>query len=60
MMYVYILTNAHRTVLYTGVTDDPLAAIEREKPIKVWNRKRKIKLIEGKNPDWKDLYEDIL
>ena len=92
--YVYILTNNHKTVLYTGVTNDlvrrvyehkhhidkssftaqynienlvyyeqtdnPEAAIAREKQIKGWNRKRKEKLIESKNPQWIDLYESIL
>ena len=31
------------------------AAIEREKQIKGWLRKKKIKLIESMNPDWDDL-----
>ena len=34
-------------------------AIAREKQIKKWNRKWKIRLIEEKNPEWKDLYEEI-
>ena len=34
-------------------------AIIREKQIKWWRRKWKLKLIEEKNPAWKDLYEDI-
>jgi len=34
-------------------------AITREKQIKKWNRKWKIRLIEEKNPEWKDLYEEI-
>ena len=92
--YVYILTNAHKTVLYTGVTNnlvrrvyehknhldkgsftyqynveylvffeetnDIESAISREKQIKGWNRKRKNKLIEQKNPNWIDLYDSIL
>jgi len=92
--YVYILTNAHKTVLYTGITNDLIrrvyehknhldkggftdrynieylvyyestsdvtAAIEREKQIKGWSRKRKNKLIESKNPNWNDIYEEIL
>jgi len=92
--YVYILTNTHKTVLYTGITNDlirrvyehkhhldkksftaqynvenlvyyevttnPEAAIAREKQIKGWNRARKDKLIESKNPNWIDLYENIL
>jgi putative endonuclease len=32
-------------------------AIAREKEIKGWSRKKKIALIESKNPDWKDLYD---
>ena len=36
-------------------TNDILAAIEREKQVKGWLRKRKIALIESINPDWKDL-----
>ena len=35
-------------------------AILREKQMKKWNRKWKIKLIEEKNPGWKDLYNEIL
>ena len=92
--YVYILTNTHRNVVYTGVTNDLIhriyehknhldkgsftaqynvdqlvyyeitssidAAIEREKQIKGWNRKRKNKLIESKNPNWVDLYNATL
>ena len=92
--YVYLLTNANKTVLYTGVTNnlpkrvyehkyhldkgsftdrynvenlvyyestsDVTAAIEREKQIKGWNRRRKEKLIGSKNPNWDDLYEKIL
>jgi putative endonuclease len=34
-------------------------AILREKRIKKWRRAWKIKLIEGANPDWRDIYEDI-
>jgi putative endonuclease len=33
-------------------------AIEREKQIKGWTRKRKLALIESVNPDWKDLSEE--
>ena len=92
--YVYILTNANKNVLYTGITSDLIrrvyehknhldkrsftarynveflvyyestsdvkAAIEREKQIKGWNRKRKDKLITSKNPNWEDLYGYIL
>jgi putative endonuclease len=90
--YVYILTTARNTALYTGVTndlvrrtyehknnfvdgftrrysvhklvyyecgEDVLAAIEREKQIKNWMRKKKLALINAFNPDWHDLYEEI-
>ena len=92
--YVYILSNDHNNVIYTGVTNDLVrrvyehkhhldkgsftarynveklvyyevtndveSAIEREKQIKGWNRKNKNKLVERKNPNWIDLYENIL
>jgi len=35
-------------------------AIAREKAIKKWNRDWKVKLVEQHNPDWRDLYEDIV
>ena len=92
--YVYILSNNHRNVIYTGITNDLArrvyehkkhldkgsftsrynvenlvfyevttnvdSAMAREKQIKGWNRKRKEKLIEAKNPNWNDLYESVL
>ena len=39
---------------------DPVAAIAREKQIKGGSRARKIALIDGKNPEWRDLYADIV
>ena len=33
-------------------------AISREKEIKGWLRKKKLRLIEANNPDWNDLAED--
>jgi len=35
-------------------------AIAREKQIKGGSRKAKLKLIESVNPEWKDLYMDII
>jgi putative endonuclease len=87
---VYIMTNVHHTVLYTGMTnnlqrrvlehqdgkgrftkkynltklvylecgDDVEAAILREKQIKAGSRQKKLDLIAGMNPGWKDLYEE--
>jgi putative endonuclease len=40
--------------------EEMYAAITREKQIKKWNRTWKIELIEAANPDWKDLFEEIL
>ncbi len=39
---------------------DMISAIEREKNIKEWKRQWKLNLIESKNPDWRDLYNDII
>ena len=35
------------------------AAISREKQIKGGSRSKKLRLIEGMNPDWRDLFEEI-
>jgi putative endonuclease len=34
-------------------------AIKREKQIKKWNRKWKLRMIEEVNPFWKDLYNEL-
>ncbi len=47
-------------LLYYEVFEDPSLAIEREKQIKGWSRKKKDKLIIEFNPNLKDLYEEIL
>ena len=36
------------------------AAISREKAIKEWKRPWKIRLIENRNPEWKDIYNELL
>ena len=46
-------------LVYFEETSDVKAAISREKQIKKWHRAWKLKLIESKNPDWKDLYEEL-
>jgi putative endonuclease len=90
---VYILTNVHNQVLYTGVTSELVKrisehkekkhdksfsaayqveklvyyenyltieeAILEEKRIKGGNRAQKITMIVSKNPEWRDLWEDI-
>ncbi len=90
---IYIMTNSHQTVLYTGVTnnlarrvyehknglggiftrkyniqklvyyevgEDVHAVVAREKQIKGGSRKKKIDLINKMNPEWKDLYDEII
>ena len=47
-------------LVYFEETSDITVAIEREKQIKGWNRKRKNQLIERKNPQWADLYESLV
>jgi putative endonuclease len=45
-------------VLYE-VFKDPYSAITREKQIKAGSRRRKIALIEGMNPEWRDLSGEL-
>ena len=47
-------------LVYFEETSDIRAAIEREKQIKSWSRKRKNDLIFDFNPQWLDLYNRIL
>jgi len=47
-------------LVYFEVAGDSEAAILREKQIKKWNRVWKLRLIEDRNPEWTDLYEDLL
>ena len=47
-------------LVYFEETSDVEAAIAREKQLKGWNRARKNKLVEGKNPEWDDIYTQIL
>ena len=51
--------DVHKLVYFES-TSDVRAAIEREKQLKGWNRKRKNKLVESMNPRWEDLYDSIL
>ena len=49
--------NLHQLVYYE-MTDVVGYAIKREKQIKGWSRKKKIKLITSINPKWEDLAGD--
>ena len=46
-------------LVYYEVYPDPEYAIRREKQFKNWKREWKIALIEERNPEWNDLYEEI-
>ena len=48
----------HRLVWFER-HDDIRDAIAREKAIKKWRRAWKLRLIEERNPEWRDLYEDL-
>ena len=47
-------------LVYYEHTNDIYSAIQREKRLKKWERKWKIELIETMNPDWHDLYEELV
>ena len=46
-------------LVYFEYTSDVKAAIEREKQLKGWIRKRKNELVEQVNPQWNDLSEEL-
>jgi putative endonuclease len=48
----------HRLVYYEMHHAMP-EAIRREKQLKKWNRAWKVRLIEGMNPEWKDLFGEF-
>lgn len=47
-------------LVYFEPCEDMHSAITREKQLKKWNRSWKLRLIKERNPDWKDLYENLL
>jgi putative endonuclease len=47
-------------LVYYEQGEDSIGAIAREKQLKKWKRQWKIELIEKENPNWKDLYHDII
>lgn len=49
-----------KQLVYFEDTPDVMGAITREKQLKKWKRKWKIELIEKENPEWKDLYIDLV
>jgi putative endonuclease len=47
-------------LVYYEITEDVNSAIMREKQLKNGTRRRKVDLINGMNPGWKDLYSEII
>ena len=48
------------TLVWYEVHESMESAIQREKAIKEWKRRWKLALIEKTNPQWRDLYEELL
>ncbi len=49
-----------KMLVYYEQHETVAAAIQREKNIKHWSREWKIDLILSINPDWRDLYDEIV
>ena len=49
-----------RVLLHYETIEDIISAMTREKQLKKWKRQWKIELIEKNNPNWRDLYYDII
>lgn len=55
-------SSKHRVchLVYYVTTESPEAAIAREKQIKTWKRHWKLRIINEFNPQWRDLYYDLV
>lgn len=51
--------HVHQLVFFE-LHEDMYSALTREKQLKKWNRQWKINLIEKLNPQWRDLYPDLV
>ena len=49
-----------KLLVWYDIRETMADAIAREKQIKAGSRETKLRLIEPSNPDWRDLYEDLL
>ena len=47
-------------LVYYETFEDPESAILREKQIKSWKRKKKMDLINAMNPEWDDLFPQLI
>jgi putative endonuclease len=48
-----------KQLVWFEIHTEIVEAITREKQIKKWSRNWKVNLIQGSNPDWRDLYDEI-
>ena len=48
------------TLIWYEPHETMISAISREKAIKEWKRRWKLELIERQNPEWRDLYPEIV
>ena len=53
-------TYSVKMLVYFEEHESVLEAIKREKQVKRWARSWKIELIREKNPEWRDLFNDIV
>ena len=60
--FVEGFTKQHKvhSLVYFEITESIESAIDREKKLKKWNRAWKIRLIEKINPEWRDLYSELI
>jgi putative endonuclease len=49
-----------KLLVYAEFHDTMPDAILREKQMKKWRRHWKLRLIEKENPDWRDLYDELM
>ena len=47
-------------LVYYDILDSSYEAIKREKQLKNWHREWKLNLIKEKNPEFRDLYNELL
>ncbi|MFN4212256.1 MAG: GIY-YIG nuclease family protein [Devosia sp.] len=52
--------HGYKHLVWFETTDDISAAIAHEKRVKKWLRQWKDELIEAANPDWRDLWWDLI
>jgi len=53
-------TRRYGIKVYFEAHETIASALQREKNIKHWSREWKIDLIIAGNPDWRDLYDEIV